>query len=236
MNPTGRVKPLDVATWFRESKKMYKLLLALLLVIGSVAAPAVAFAQYNPTCPSVYGAKCPTGNLFLDKKVKNPQTGELVESLSANDATFIPGQEVSFRIEVKNTSSGDLNNIQVQDKFPDFLEYVSGPANFDQSTRTITWNIDKLKQGEFKLFDIKGKIVEGKGFPNSGMSCLTNHSQAKTDQQIAQDTAVFCVQTKVLPATTELPKTGPKETALLMTVSLWALLMAGYFYKQQKLS
>lgn len=196
--------------------------------------PTVTFGQVNPSCPSVYGAKCPSGVLFIDKKVKNPQTGELVESLSANGPTFLPGQEVSFRVEVKNNGSADMSNIQVQDKLPDFVDFISGSGNFDKSSRTLNWNIDKLKPGEFKLFDLKVQVRTSKDLPDLGLSCVTNFAQAQQDKNIAQDSSVFCIQTKVLGAVPELPKTGPQETTIILIGSSTLLIMSIYLFLKGK--
>lgn len=196
--------------------------------------PTTVFAQVNPSCPSIYGAKCPTGVLFIDKKVKNPQTGELVESLSANGPTFLPGQEVSFRIEVKNNGLADMHNIQVQDKLPDFVDFISGPGSFDKGAKALTWNIDKLKPGEFKLFDVKIQVKTQKDLPDLDLPCVTNFIQVQQDKNIAQDSAVFCIQTKVLGTVPELPKTGPQETAIILIGSSTLLIMSIYLFLKGK--
>lgn len=196
--------------------------------------PTAVFAQVNSSCPSIYGAKCPTGVLFIDKKVKNPQTGELVESLSANGPTFLPGQEVSFRVETKNSGSADMNNIQVQDKLPDFVDFISGPGNFDKNSKTLTWSIDKLKPGEFKLFDVKVRVKTQKDLPDLDLPCVTNFIQAQQDKNMAQDSSVFCIQTRVLGAVPELPKTGPKETTMILIGSSTLLIMSIYLFLKGK--
>lgn len=203
--------------------------LAFLMFSSSVFAAGI-----NPSCPSVYGATCPSGQLFVDKKVRNPQSGEFVESLSANDPTFLPDQEVGFRIEVKNTGSSDLDNIQVQDKLPDFVEFVSGPGNFDQNSKALNFSIDKLKAGEFKIFELKVKILSGKSLPAEGVTCLTNFAQAQKDQQVVQDSSVFCVQTQILGEIKELPKTGTKEAVLITLTSLGFLLISLILNKVKK--
>lgn len=205
-----------------------KKIILLALFACFIMSPGQVNAQFNPACPSVYGAKCPTGNLFIDKKVRNPQSGEFIESLSSNGPTFLPGQEVQFRIEVRNNGNAELQGIQVQDRLPDFVEFVSGPGNF--SNRTLSWTIDRLGAGEFRLFDVKVRI-NGKGIAD-GITCLTNFSSAQKDQMSAQDSSVFCVQTKVLGVTSELPRTGPAQTGLVLLASVGMLGASGFFYRK----
>lgn len=191
-------------------------------------------AGINPSCPSVYGATCPTGNISIDKKVQNPSTGEYMESISANVVTFSPGDEVKFRIEVKNTSTTDLSNIKVEDKLPDFIDFVSGQGQFNSSNKTLSWTIDNLKAGEFQLFFITGKIQKNKTLQDLGLTCLTNFAKAQQGQQVAQDNSIFCVQTKILGVAEELPKTGPENVVLIITASLGLFAMSAYFLNKSQ--
>lgn len=199
--------------------------LALIIVAGFTA--VTTFAQYNPGCASVYGAACPTSNLNLNKTVKNPQTGAFVDSLSANDPTFLPQQQVDFRIDVSNKGNTDLNNVTVNDQFPNFVIFISGPGTFDNNTKTLNWNIGLLKAGETQTFQVTGKIIDGKSIPNTGITCVTNSSTARQGQLMAQDTTPFCIQTQVLGVTQQLPVTGPKETAIIFLFSASLLITSG---------
>jgi hypothetical protein len=78
----------------------------------------------------------------------------------------------------------------------------------------LTWTVDSLQPNESKFFQIKATIKPQNELPQYNIVCLTNYAQAQQNQQVAQDTAVFCVQAQILksiPATyqaEELPKTG----------------------------
>jgi len=178
-----------------------------------LARPALADSG---NCQNIYGVNCPTGNLFLNKQIRNPQTGEFVDSLSSNGPTFLPGQEVDFRIIVQNTGSSELDNINVQDQFPSFLDFTSGIGNFNQSSRVLSWSIGSLGAGASQTFDIRTHLENSNVFPSSGITCLTNSSQATTSNQVANDTAVFCVQTQILGTAQVLPETGPSGTEILL--------------------
>lgn len=215
--------------------KLNKLLLASLITLTvALTFPGNASADFNPSCPTVYGANCPSGQLFLNKQVRNPQTGELVESLSPNGHNFLPGQEVSFRIEVKNTGQSDLDNVRVQDKLPDTLDFISGPGNFNKHNRIIEWYINKLRPGESRLFDVKGKVVFNKEIKVS-ITCSLNVATAQKDQQVAQDSSSFCIQEKVLGVVKELPVTGTPKGVELLWLGYSALLITSLLlFKQIK--
>lgn len=191
--------------------------LPLLFLLFLSFAPNVN-AQTNPSCSSVYGVACPSGQVFIDKKVQNPKSGEFVDALSTTDVTFAPDQEVNFRVEVKNTGSSDLTNVFVQDRFPGNINFISGPGAFDQNMRISSWTIDKLGSGESKFFQIKVQ-VKSRNELQFGIACMTNFVQAQKDAQVAQDTSVFCIQPQPLKSPTpvkELPNTG-------LPVAVWVL-------------
>lgn len=211
---------------------MKKTLFLLFILVFFCINGKVFAQQYNQGC-GVYGTSCPTGNLFISKTVKNPQTGEFVHTLSSNGPNFLPGQEVDFRIEVKNTGSADLTDIQVQDKLPDFVSFSSGVGNFDKNSQTLTWSIDRLHPSESRFFDIKVNIKDASTIPDQSITCLTNFSQAQKDQMVGQDTSTFCIQ-KILGKTPELPKTGPEETTILLLSSSSILFLTLTLRKQIK--
>lgn len=183
------------------------------------------------TCPSIYGAQCPTGALSVDKKVVHPTSGELFETLGSN-VHFLPGQLVTFKIRVQNTGSIDLRNIQLTDQFPDFLDFISGQGNFD-SNRDLNTAIDLLKPSEFRDFDIVGKVQADKNLPRDGI-CVTNHVEARSGEFFSSDNSVVCLQPQVLGVTTELPRTGP-GAALVLISSVFLSVASLIFFKKAKI-
>lgn len=211
---------------------MKKLFILLSLIVLLSIPQTTLGAGINASCPDVYGVSCPSGNILLNKLIKNPQTGEWVDSLSASSVTFLAGQEVNFRIEVKNIGQTDLDNVSVEDKLPDFLDFVQGPGSFDKNSKTLKWSIDKLRVGESKLFDIKAKVTQN--LPDMGLSCVTNFAQAKKDQMVAQDTSLFCIQTKILGEMRELPKTGISEITNMLLISFATFISSVYIFRKVK--
>lgn len=214
--------------------KFYSLIVIVFFALVLIL-PNTIFADEN-NCSSTYGDKCISGNLEVNKFVKNPQTGELVGSLSSNGPSFLAGQEVNFRVEVKNTGSNNLSNIKVTDKLPDLVDFVSGPGSLDKNTKILTWYVDDLNGGQSKIFDIKTKVKSSKDLPDLGIDCLTNFAKAQKDSMIGQDSSAFCIQTKILGAVTELPKTGQSTLQELLIGSLLMLAASVILIKKFKVN
>lgn len=200
---------------------MRKLLPVFLVALVLILSPARALADYFVP----QGAGQPVAQLVLNKQVQNPQTGLFVENLTVTDAHFLPGQEVNFRIEVRNTGGNELKEINVKDVLPDFVDFVSGSGNFV---------VDKLGAGESKSFDMKIKIRAQVDLPKNQLTCLTNLAQASVNQIFTQDTSVFCIETQVLGIAGELPKTGPGNVLPVLLASSFSLIMSIFLFKKSR--
>ncbi len=203
-------------------KKVFSILSLLLLAFLN---PSLAFADYIVTVPG------PNLQLAINKLVQDPRNGQFVDGLSSSNFAFLPGHTILFRLEVKNNGQQDLNNIQVKDVLPGQLEFVSGPGSFDKGTRTISFTIDSLKVGETKSFDIKAKVSGG---AEAGV-CVTNFAEARKDSLVSQDTAVICIQKKVLGAVTQLPVTGVDLVTLTLSGSTLMFLTSLYLLRKAKI-
>ncbi|EKD90344.1 MAG: hypothetical protein ACD_31C00008G0016 [uncultured bacterium] len=196
-------------------------------VAGATMVAGLVFAgtaSADTSCPHVYGVSCPSGNISIDKKVRHPQSGEFIDALSSSDATYLPEQEVKFRIEVKNTGGQDLFDVKVEDTLPDFVDFLGGTGDFDSNSKILRWTIDKLTPNESKFFEIRVKVKNAKDLPNLSINCVTNFVRASKDNMSASDTSTFCIQTKILGVTQVLPKTGPTHTEAAL---LGSILSAG---------
>lgn len=207
--------------------KLYTLILLITLVLVNVG---TVHAQYLAPQKAQ-----PVSKLEVKKYVKTPAitkggAQEYKESAEAANQRFSPGSEVEFKVEVKNTGQTELNNIQVRDPLPQYLEFVSGPGNFDQKTKTLNFTIDKLRAGESVTREFKAKLKGNADLP-AGVTCHTNVAEGRVNELFSQGRAVFCVENKVLGAATELPKTGPAENALVL-MSFTLLSASMYMFKR----
>lgn len=197
-----------------ESLNMKK---ALLLSIATILFSAnTAFAGNSSTCEIQYGGGqiCPENiNFSIDKKVALDKKGgtEFVDNLTINDVRFNPNDTVTFQIVIKNTGTNRVENIDVTDTLPTFLNFVAGPGKYDAVTRQFTLRISKLDAGEEFKFNLTAQFAIEANLPASqGITCVINEARASLNGQTAADTAQVCVSKTVPTTKTFESKGGPK--------------------------
>lgn len=197
------------------------LLLTLFLFVISVS---IAKAGYGEVTP-------PTPKIMVEKWVWNPGSNSFVENLSVNQFLFLPDQEVAFKVEVKNTGNKDLDNVEVNDRLPNEVIFVSGPGDYNPDKHTLTFKIDKLSVNESKAYELKAKIKSADSLP-SNVFCTSNLAEVRADNMVSQDTTSFCAQKKVLGVVKELPKTGPGSLVMMLGLTIISSGAAIYFAKK----
>ncbi|PIU03962.1 hypothetical protein COT44_00340 [Candidatus Shapirobacteria bacterium CG08_land_8_20_14_0_20_39_18] len=190
-------------------------LITALMVFVLLAKPVKA----TTVCETQYGGgeTCKEVNLILvDKKVFNPDQAKFVDNLGINDLKFASGDEIRFKVIVKNISDVTLTNIKVTDILPDKLYFVDGPVSWND--REMIFTIDNLNAGESKESEIRAKVVPAAQLPANEILCRTNFAKGEVNGQSDQDTSQACFENKVLAQTT--PVTGPSILPLAFLVSL----------------
>lgn len=177
-------------------------LLALLATNYLLLTPAPAFAQ---SCSGQYQAACPPTDVVINKLVKNPSTNLFVENLTDSDAMYSVGSDVHFQLRITNTAGRDFSSVKVKDTFPEYMTFESGPGTYDASARTLTFSLDNLKSGETRTVELLGKVTSS--VPRLDTFCETNWASVQAEDRSDDDSAQFCVTTKVLGAAT-LPVAG----------------------------
>ncbi|MBI2597553.1 DUF11 domain-containing protein [Candidatus Daviesbacteria bacterium] len=177
--------------------------------------PVFTFAQY-----AQYGAAAaPAKQMLIEKKILNPQNNEFVDNLNLEQQTFLPNQEVTFRITVTNVIQSELKNLTVTDKLPDILNFKSSSfGNFDEKTKTTSFTIDRLKVGGSISIEVKTKVKSAEEIATN-VVCQANLAKVTTGNMIDEDTASFCVSKQVLGVSEALPVTGPTQTLPLLILS-----------------
>lgn len=201
-----------------------------------------AFAQV--VCQPIYGGgqTCVNvGNINVRKLVSHPQTGTFVENLGINDPKFTPNQNVTFQIVVTNSTGSTINKVVIRDIYPQFVNFVSGPGNFDQNTKTLTFEAINLLPNESRSFTLQGRIVAQNQL-SQDVTCVVNQVTATADNMQAQDNAQLCIEkpravTKgglpVAPApkVAVTPPTGPE---MLPLIGLLPAGIGGWFLRRFK--
>jgi uncharacterized repeat protein (TIGR01451 family) len=174
----------------------YLQLIFSIVVLGIIVFLAATKAKAD--CVStMYGGSCQTTGLLLDKQIKKADSNLYVDNLGPSDAKFIPGQEISFKLIVKNTGNKDLDKVTITDTLPNFL------ISADSKINNISFNIQNLKVGKAEERVIKTQVVAGEKLPvDKSLVCPTNWAQAVSGDLSDSDTASFCISNvSALPAT-----------------------------------
>lgn len=199
---------------------------AFLATAGSAIADGTGYGTSN--CQVIYGGGqvCPTTLQFsIDKKVLAPSKGgTFVDNLGFNDSKFQPGDQVSFKITLKNTGDKTIDQITVVDTLPAYLTFTSGPGVYDATSRTITYIIKNLASGQSNDQTVVATIANVDSLPkDQGVMCLTNNVKGNDNQSdVANDSSTFCIQKEAMTPkvfTTippkSIPNTGPEMLPLL---------------------
>jgi uncharacterized repeat protein (TIGR01451 family) len=187
-----------------------------------------------------YGGATPTQKILIDKMVgKATQTSkggivtyDYVDNLSTTDVRFKPGNQVAFKITVKNTSSEALSAVQVKDTLPSYASAVEGPGDYNAQTGVVTFNAGDFAPGEEKTYYMKLQLSSQDKMPaDKGLFCLINKAEATSGNAHDDDTAQFCVEKEVIGAQ-QVPNAGPEMGILLLGGELMAL-GAGLFLRKK---
>lgn len=201
----------SISDYVRIHQFMKKALLLSTVVLLFAANTAFA-GNGSSSCEIQYGGGqiCPENiNFSIDKKVALDKKGgtEFVDNLTINDARFNPNDTVTFQIVVKNTGTKRIENIDVTDTLPTFLNFVAGPGKYDPSTRQFTLRISKLDSGEEFKFTLTAQFATEANLPaNQGVTCVVNEARASLNGQTATDTAQVCVSKSVVIKSVPSPK------------------------------
>lgn len=205
------------------------MLKAILLLITLLALPLItARPSYAAVrCEAQYGGGevcVKTGQLQINKEVFDPDQKKFIDNLGISSHKFVPGEEVTFKLKIKNVGDATFNKVQVTDNLPPHLERVTGDTSFE---------ITNLTSGATEERDIKTRVVKADQFPNGkSIICEVNVAEAVSGGERDKDTAQVCLQAKVLGAVVPkaLPKAG-SENWLIAAVSIILLAIGSYLIR-----
>jgi len=209
--------------------------LSALLFLSSGATVSADYGQYGQ-----YGQPSPSQTILIDKQVGKPgatmtkggvMTIDYVDNLTPADTRFRPGEEVNFKLKVKNTSNVTLNNVTVKDVVPSYLEPIEGPGAFDEKSRTISFDAGSFAPDQEKTYFIKMQLFPQDKMPaDKGLFCLTNKATAGNGSAYDDDASQFCIEKEVIGVKAA-PKAGP-ELGIVLFSGQMIVLGAGLTLKK----
>ncbi|MBI4028912.1 MAG: DUF11 domain-containing protein [Candidatus Blackburnbacteria bacterium] len=191
------------------------------LTVAAISAATTLTLSANPaladvSCVAQYGAPygqvcVSVGKLQVNKEVfnPNPKVNKFVDNITLDETTkynFSPREDVKFRITIKNVGDNTLNNIQVTDTLPSFLEQIAGEP--------YSFQIDTLKVGDSLQKEVKARVVDVSRLPSDKtVVCEVNTVVAQSGNEVDRDTAQVCAERK---AAKELPKAGAEYAIAIL--------------------
>lgn len=211
------------ACFFKEEMNYRKLnlTLAAILLSGLFLLAKETFAAVR--CETQYGGGevcVKTGELQIDKEVWDSQNSKFVDNLGLTSYRFSAGEEITFKLRIKNIGDENFSKVEVKDTLPDFLYLTSGDLDFE---------INDLAPGETEEREIKAKVVNADKLPSDKSTvCVVNTAETWSDDEHDKDTSQICLEKKVLGVT---PVTGPESGLLILSFSLFAAITGFSFLK-----
>jgi uncharacterized repeat protein (TIGR01451 family) len=162
---------------------------------------------------------------------------------SCSSANLKPGEEITYRIVVKNTSSVNLTNVKISDTYDASklvdISGISDNGNLNTTTGTINWNLGTINSNQQKQVSFDAKIKNGLtgSFEIKNLAVVTADNvdpkrpeanflvnvQAPTPAPVRPNSPVSIIQT---------PRTGGIATTLII-FSLMASFGLILLYKQR---
>ncbi len=210
-------------------KFLFTILFSSLVVVAGFLVADPVFAAVR--CEVQYGGQevcVRTGQLQIDKEVFDPQNKKFVDNLGINDYRFSPGEEVTFKLKIKNVGDATFDLVNVMDTIPNMFESPGG----------LSFQLKDLKAGEEREKDIKAKVVASDKFPvDKSVLCVVNVGEAVSGDNKDRDTAQVCLERKVLGKGVPqvLPPTGPENWLVILGGSLLSLITGVYLLKLSKI-
>ena len=162
--------------------------------------------------PDIGGDPGGDGDALITKRV-NPNIGAL------------PGDTVTWTIEVENTTGNPLNNVVVTDTIPDSLDILSSNTNTGSvsiSGQSVTWNIGTLNAFERVTLTLQTVIRAGNQEP-----VIVNTAFLNADGLETQSANATLIGITELPATGETPPWANGLRVLLPLLLTGSVLLVG---------
>ncbi len=198
-------------------KKIINITIIIFLALASLAFNKQTQAEVY--CDDQYGGNCREIELQIDKLIYDPESNNFVDNLGINDYKFGNGEQITFKLKIKNNGEETFKHIDVRDYLPDYVQHLNGDLSFE---------ITDLVVNETEEREITVKVVNADKMPEGkSIICVVNKAEAWNGSDSDSDTAQFCIEEKVLGMTT-IPKTGAN---LISAIILLIVAFSFGFYR-----
>ena len=169
------------------------------------------------------------GEVIIDKMVKNPASGSFVDHLGPTDPKYRPTDIVYFQIKVQNPSDERLDVVEITDSLPDFVDFMTGPGNYDSETGKMTFKVEDLEPGDTRTFELKARVSHQATLPEEkNVICPVNLVEAVFGNKSDSDESQFCIEKEM-----EVPQVPEAGADPLMLSGLASALSLGFWLRKK---
>lgn len=187
-----------------SKKRMKNVFLNIIILSASIFLLSPIKASAATSCQPIYGGglNCiGTGEIAITKKVFDPSKNTFADSLGDSNP-FNPNDSVTFQLIVTNTGQGTLSRVLIKDFLPQVVNFLAGPGNFDQNTKTLSLDVLNLSPNESRPITLSAQIVPNDQLPiDSAIMCVVNQASATIadTQQTRIASSQFCIRKQIIP-------------------------------------
>ena len=178
--------------------------------------PKYVYAQYYSQGNNGYG-------LVIDKKVRPINNNTFFDNIDPEFKVFSESEQIEFQITITNTGNQELDDINLNDSLPAYLNLLFYPGEYKKDKNIITDTIDRLGIGETKVYLVRGMIK------NVPTTTLADKNILQINKVCAGNSLISdCDQTQYFVAARNVPSTGADDLGLkTISVLMIAILSVG---------
>lgn len=158
--------------------------------------------------------------IVVDKKIRPINDENFYDNIDPAKKVFVNGEQLEFKITVKNTGEQTLYNINVKDILPNYLSLLFYPGVYNKTSNNVETEIDQLNPGESKDFYIRANVSDVPSSNMEGKKLLQiNKAEAGNDKVYDSDQAQYFIEAKSVPSTGADDLMVKTAVILMITVS-----------------
>ena len=198
-----------------KNQNMKKLICyTIVLALWFLTLPFVSSTVSADEGCGAYGTNCDeSSKLIIDKYIRDPRAKNdaYVDNLSYDDYRFSPGEDIIFKIVVKNTGTNILNNVKIKDIIPTVTNMIILSGEIRSEMREITKDWGSVGPNETREWYFRVR-VRPVGEIGNNVVCASpdgiNRAVVSADGVgDEEDTSSFCVEKNIQGASSQ-PDTG----------------------------
>jgi len=173
--------------------------------------------------------------LKIEKFVRWTDTDEWYEDIDEDEHLFDPGEEVEYKIVVKNSGDATAESVRVVDELPEYVKWISGDGNWDGDEWKVRFDLGNVNAGEEKTLRYTAKVLDEEDLPPTDRELKNVATLYEGEERIDDDHAQIWINgPEILAAAAEKPEKLPEagaDTVGLILISV-GMVISGWGMKK----